>query len=244
MSFFTEDKEAIKKAVEFFNDLSSERQAYLASNLAKPDAKFEQNEIDNFLPVVQAIRNDMTSHNTATIVSELIDLGMDKTYAMILVENIVKEAPTTEYEIQLISKISDEDFKTKMPEFVKLVWVENTKSKEVSEKLGLTIAENNALADLFRNAMTEYLRSESSIQIIANKLTKEGFSESKVDTFTNTLKINSEHWRNFLVFSNTQDVYFKTNEIEEQNREILKLMRDMLKLFRNDDDSSSLGHYQ
>ncbi len=166
MSFFTGNKEALQKAVTFFNKLNSERQAYLISNIAKTNVQFEQSETDNFMPIFEAIRNDMSGHNNATMINESIDLGMDRTYPALLVDNVIKETPAIEYEIKVLSKISDDEFQTKMPELTKMVWVENTGSETVSDKLGFTSEQNNAMANVFRTTMTAYLRSDSSIQSI------------------------------------------------------------------------------
>jgi hypothetical protein len=243
MSFFTEDRSGLKNAIEFFQTLNPERQAYLVSNVSKDDGSFKQDEINNFTPVFDAIRNDMTSHNNPTITSELIELGMDRTYAVLLVENIVKEAPTISYQIKVLSKIPDDEFKIKIPQFVKLVWADNIGVDVVSKKIDTTDEQNRAIAEIFRTAMTEYLRSESSIDVITNRLKGDGLSETQLDVFINTLKINSEHWRHYLVFSNTQDTYFHVKTIQEQNKEILQLLNEIKKKINND-DNPSLGQSQ
>ncbi len=243
MSFFTEDKSELESAMDSFKTLSLEKQNYIITNITDGNATFDPDELDPFMPIVEAIRNDMSRHSHPTITSELIDLGMKRGYAALLVDNLVNDAPTIEYQIKTILRIPDDEFKIKIPDDVKLTFVENMSPDVVSKKLGITNEQNRAIVEVFRTFMLEYLRGDASINVIKNKLQEEGLSETQLDVFINTIKINSEHWSHELVFRNTQDTHFNVETIREQNNEILHLLKEINKKINHKDNSPS-GQYQ
>lgn len=244
MSVFQDDVEKIKKAIEYFNSLKEERKAFLVSNITTPNA-YTSEELDYLKPLLEAIQNDISSHNESTIGNKLFELGMNETYAILFVKNVIKDAPTFQYQLKIISQIKDEQFKELLPNFVKSLWVQRLPIPEVSKKYNLANDQLNALLNVFRNIMNEFLRRDSSEETITKKLSDGGFSKDKLDVFLNTLKINSEIWRNMLVFSNSQDAFFGVQELKQQNQTILETLKEILQILREfKNPTTNQVHYQ
>jgi len=232
MSFFSGKDDTFQKAIEYFNRLPKERQAFLVSSITA-DGAYSKEEIDIMIPFIHAIQNDISHYSQSQITNKIVELGMDETFAVLFVNNIIKEAPSVEYQIKVVAKIDDEKFKKILPAVVKAVWVDKAvKYDKLIIDLGITNEQLNCIIDLFRKGISEILRRDSSEELITNNIQKHGFSKSKADTFLNTIKINSEFWRDFLVFSNTQDAFFASNTAVEQNKEILKVMKEILELMK------------
>ena len=126
---------------------------------------------------------------------------------------------------------------------VKEMFVERTKPSILTKEQGITPQQLRAISGLARNLMNYLARSTMSEKKIINACEEAKLSQSKIDTLVNTLKINSEYWRNMLVFSNTQDVYFLTQDMAQQNEMILRTLQEILKLLKGNDGSNS-QHFQ
>jgi len=70
-----------------------------------------------------AIQNDIAKYDETTMGQKLFELGMEETYAKLLVNSMIKQAPTVQYEISILAKMSDEDFKEKVPKIMNSMWI-------------------------------------------------------------------------------------------------------------------------
>lgn len=152
----------------------------------------------------------------------MFELGLEKTYAVLFVQNMISQSPTLEYELQELSKFTDEDFKIKFPIIVNEMWVERKNPALLTKEQNITPQQLRIISNLTRTFMNQLARSMISEKKIIEISKKVGISDSKIETLTNTLKINSEYWRNMLVFSNTQDSFFSLQDIVQQNDLILR----------------------
>lgn len=190
-----------------------------------------------------AISNDISNYDETTISNKLFELGLDKTYAVLFVKNMIEQLPTIKYQLQELSKFTDEEFKIKFPDIVKEMWVEQTKPSILTKEQNVTIQQLRTFSRMTRILMNNLARSAISEKKIIHLCKEVNLSESKIDTLINTLKINSDYWRNMVIFSNTQDSFFTLQDITRQNDLILRAMQDILILLKGKDDSNN-RHFQ
>ena len=92
--------------------------------------------------------------------------------------------------------------------------------------------------------MNEAIRSNLSEKRITEICKSSNFSESQLETILDTIRINSEFWRKFVMFANTQDSYFSLQNIEQQNDLILRTLQEILKTLKGKDDPNKQSHFQ
>lgn len=240
MSSFRKDfEDKVKKSIKYFNSLPPEKQAFIVSNLLDLDELDEEKLESLFF----AISNDISNYDETTIANKLFDLGLDKTYATLFVKNMIEQLPTMKYRLQELEKFNDEEFKVKFPRIVNEMFVERTRPSILTKEQDITQQQLRAILGVARNLMNSLARSSTSEKKIIKVCEEAKLSQSKIDTLINTLKINSEYWRNMVVFSNTQDAYFLTQDIAQQNEMILHTLQEILKLLKGN-DSSNTQHFQ
>ena len=240
MSAFNKDYEnKIKESINYFNSLNAEKQAYVVSHLLELD-EIDEEKLSRLL---FAISNDISNYDETKISNKLYDLGLEKTYAVLFVQNMIEQAPTLKYQLQELSKFTDDDFKTKFPILVNEMWVERKKPQLLTKEQNITPQQLRIISNLTRTFMNQLARSVVSEKRLLAICKDSGLSNSKTETLVNTLKINSEYWRNMLIFSNTQDSFFSIQDIVQQNNLILRTMQEILKLLKGKDGSDN-QHFQ
>ena len=221
MSLFRKDSESwVKDSISYFNSLDRARQSYVISNLLELD---EQDE-EKMSALLAAIRNDISNYDKTTISNKLFELGLEETYSFLLVKNIIEQAPTVQYDLKEISKIPEDEFKEKFPKCMRELWVERKSHTALSNEQGISVSQAQAISNITRAFMNDVVRSTLSEKRIAEICKSCDFSESQLETVLNTIRINSEFWRNFVMFSNTQDSYISIKNIEQQNALILRTL--------------------
>lgn len=240
MSAFRKDFERkLKESINYFNSLKPEKQAYVVSHLLELD----ENDEEKLTGLFFAISNDISNYDETTISNKLFELGLEKTYAVLFVQNMIEQAPTLEYQLRELAKFKDGDFKIKFPTIVKEMWVERKKPKILSKEQEVTPQQLRIISNLTRTLMNHLARSIISERKLIEICKSSGLSDSKTETLVNTLKINSKYWRNMLIFSNTQDSFFSLQDIVQQNDLILRTMQEILKLLKGNDGSNN-QHFQ
>ena len=242
MSFFQDDIEHLKKAIKFFNSLTNERKAYLVANIITPNA-YTKDELAHLRPFLQAIQFDVLSHSELEVAQKIFELGMDETYSKLFVTNVIKQAPTYEYHLNLLSQIDDKLFEQSFSSIINDVYVQLKLREEILTKHNLSQEQFNAIVSSFNLTMTNFLRKTTSEKLIKDKLQSCGFSIVKIDTYLNTLKVNAEFAREMLVFSNIQDTFLSIAELKEQNNVILQTLREILKILRESQSPSKQNPY-
>lgn len=76
------------------------------------------------------------------------------------------------------------------------------------------------------------LRGDINEKQILETLIKNGLSEPKSEMFLKGMTAHKERWYNMLTFSNIQDMFFRLEDLEGQNKEIIKNMKDILNLLK------------
>ena len=217
MSLFKDQyKEPILSSIRYLLSLSVEQRTLIAMNLQKMDREHRL----KLSPLLAAIQNDIAARDKTTIASKLVDLGIDRTYSELLVTAIIEQAPTIQYMLSMISRMEDSDFKSKFPGVMKDVFVEHKSLDVVADTHKVSKDLANAMIVVIRDAMNSLARGDASESKLKETCHECGFSNSKIDVFLNTLKINLQFWWNMLVFSNTQNTIFGMGSIQSQNTQI------------------------
>ncbi len=126
------------------------------------------------------------------------------------------------------------------------IWTAPTERKpvkQISEEQSLSISQIQIISDVTRVLMNEMVRSSLSEKKIKELCKSSDFSDSKLEVILNTIRINSEYWRKFVMFANTQDTFFALQNLEQQNDMILRSLQEILKLLKGKDGTDNL-HFQ
>jgi len=230
-SVFQEDKESILKAIKYFNSCSDQQKAHLVADIGK----YTQEEIKIMQSLLLAIQRDISSHSETTIAQQLFTLGMDKTHAKLMVENIKQKAPTLEYYASIINPLSDEDFKIKFPKIVSLAMMKGIPYRNIANQEGVTIEQVQAIIAVYRNALLPFLRIEISEERLKEVCKKIKFSSPKTDAFLNTIMVNQDFFRKQITMIDSSNGILEIDNIrrdveklKEQNEVILKIMKKLL----------------
>ena len=244
-SVFQEDKESILKAIQYFNSSTDQQKAHLVADIGK----YTQEEFKIMQPLLLAIQRDISSHSETTIGQQLFTLGMDKTHAKLLVENIKQKAPTLEYYASLINPMSDEDFKIKFPKVVSLAMTKGMPYKDIANQEGLTIEQVQAIIALYRDALIPFLRIEISEERLKEVCKQIKFSSQKSDAFLNTIMVNQDFFRKQVTMIDSSNAILEignlrrdTDKLKEQNEVILKVMKKLLQAIHPSQDDSTPDH--
>ena len=225
MSVFNKQfKDHIVESIEYFNGLDRHHQAYIVANLSDLDEQDEK----GLQPVLVSISHDIVNYDRTTIAQQLFEFGMDQTYATLLVENVVRQTPTLEYDLGEIAKIPDTDFEDKFSNCVTDIWVERKAPGLISKEHGLTVAQVRIITSITRHFMNGLARSQLSPRKITALCKSSGFSRAKIKILHNTLGIHAEFWRNASMYMSIQDSYSLLQKISEQNNLILGALQNLL----------------
>lgn len=229
MSLFKKDVEdVIKQSIKYFNLLPSERKVLIVSDILK----LNEEDGKKMLPLLTAIRNDISKYDQSHIANRLFDMGMDRTYAELFVSNMIDQAPSLLYQLNAISKIPDAEFGEKFPAIVNGLFVERENPEKLMAMHGIQLQQLSAISDITSKSMNGLVRSDISEKKIIEICKESDLSDAKIDVIINTFKINSEFWRHMLVFSNTQDSYFSLQRLEQQNEQILRTLSKILETLK------------
>lgn len=243
MSLFSDDDaENIKSAITFFNSLTQEDKTKIVADLryAENNKRF----LDNLLPLFAAVQNDIANYDPTTMSQKLFAYGMEQVFATLFVDAMIKQSPTTEYEMSVLSKIEDKHFVEMIPKLMNDVWIEQLDLPHISEKYQITEQTLGVFVSLSRKFLSGLARRRFSENKIRGLCESKGFSEAKTDALINVLKIHSKSWFDNLVFSNTQDAFFEINTLKQQNVVILNTLKEILSILKQYQKPSDSTHFQ
>ena len=230
MSIFDDNNEVVKRAVYVFNQLSDEDKIKIVSDLNPHTFKLKQYQ-GIFAPLLSKIQNDISKFDEIKIGNKLLEYGLEETYARLFVSNVKKHAPTIEYQLSQLAKISDELFCKNLSGIVKDIWINHADDSKITEKFNITQEQLLCIVDITRSLVNALSRGETTKEKIREHYVLK-ISEKKLDTLINQVLIHSKHWSSTLLFSNTQDTYFEVQLIAKQNKEILTIMKGLIDIIR------------
>lgn len=231
MSLFDEDHDT-RNSINFFNMLNDEERALIVSDLNPETFKIPQ-YYDDLVPLLSRVQMDIIKHDGIAIGNRLMELGLDETWARLIVSNMKKHAPTIKYQVNQISKIDDEIFGKTFSKMMDSVWMDKMDNDSVIEKFGIDKEQLNCMMDMTGHYMQDIMRGDNTEAEIRNTLLKNGLSKPKVDTMLRSIMLLERRWYRWLLFRNTQDSLYNIQEIKEQNTYILEALREILILLKN-----------
>ena len=167
MSVFRKDFEnKVKEAIEYFKSLNPQKRAYVCANLLDLD----ENDEEKISYLLYAISNDISNYDETTISNKLFDLGLERTYAVLLVQNMIEQAPTLQYQLKELNRFEDEVFGKKFPLIFNEMWIEKKHPKILIKDHGITAKQFKTIRDLTRVLMNNLARSRLSEKKIKKRM--------------------------------------------------------------------------
>lgn len=239
MSLFNVEDEEIKAAIEFFNSLTDEERAIIVSDLNPHTFKMPQ-YYDELVHLFSLIQRDITVHDGIRIGNRLMELGLEETWARLLVSNIKKHAPTIKYQVSQLNRIDEQRFIATFGSIMDALWQHKTADDEITEKFGIDTEQIHCITDMTSHYMQDMMRGDNTEVGIRNMLTENGLSVKKAETLLRSLKDREDDWYRWLLFRNAQDNYYAVQEVKEQNTAILEILREMLVLLKEQKSGRSM----
>ena len=232
MSLFDPDIEDTKASIEFFNTLSDEERALIVSDLNPNTFKIPQ-YYDNLVSLLSRVQRDITVHDGIKIGNRLMDMGLEETWARLIVTNMKKHAPTIPYQVSQLNRIDDQKFTSIFGGVMDALWLEKMDDEAVIERYGIDQEQLRCITDMSSHYMQDLMRGDSTEEKIRSVLLENGLSKVKVDAMMKSIMGQEGDWYRWLLFRNTQDNYYNTQEIREQNVRILETLKEILALLKD-----------
>ena len=239
MSLFNVEDEEIKETIDFFNNLTDEERALIVSDLNPHTFKMPQ-YYDDLVHLFSLIQRDITIHDGIRIGNRLMELGLEETWARLLVANIKKHAPTTKYQVSQLSRIDEQRFVATFGKIMDALWVHKMSDEEVTEKFGIDTEQIHCITDMTSHYMQDMMRGDSTEIGIRSALLENGLSSKRTNTLLRALKDREDDWYRWLLFRNAQDNYYAVQEVKEQNVAILETLREILVLLKEQKSGRSM----
>lgn len=232
MSLFDPDIEDTKASIEFFNTLSDEERALIVSDLNPNTFKIPQ-YYDSLVPLLSRVQRDITVHDGIKIGNRLMDMGLEETWARLVVTNMKKHAPTIPYQVSQLNRIDDQKFAAIFGGVMDALWLDKMDDESVIERYGIDQEQLRCITDMSSHYMQDLMRGDSTEEKIRGVLLENGLSKVKVDSMIKSIMGQEGDWYRWLLFRNTQDNYYNTQEIREQNVRILETLKEILALLKD-----------
>lgn len=232
MSLFDPDIEDAKASIEFFNTLSDEERALIVSDLNPNTFKIPQ-YYDSLVPLLSRVQRDITVHDGIKIGNRLMDMGLEETWARLVVTNMKKHAPTIPYQVSQLNRIDDQKFAAIFGGVMDALWLDKMDDESVIERYGIDQEQLRCITDMSSHYMQDLMRGDSTEEKIRSVLLENGLSKVKVDSMIKSIMGQEGDWYRWLLFRNTQDNYYNTQEIREQNVRILETLKEILALLKD-----------
>lgn len=154
-----DDEGGVRLSIEFFNTLSGHDKVTIVSDLNPTTFKLKQhyNQLFSLLSQVQLF---ISKFDDITIGNRLVEIGLDNTYARLIVSNIKKHAPTEEYQLHQVSKIPDDVFAKAVPEIIKSRLHSNTSEDELVETFNITKEQSQCITNTSRTILNSLARGD------------------------------------------------------------------------------------
>lgn len=226
MSLFDADDEKAKEAISFFNGLSVMERTSIVLDLS-PDTIGQTRRYGDVEYLISLIRRDIGMHNDISIGNRLMELGLEETWARLLVVNIQKHEPTVGYLVNQISKIELEKFEDVVGGVMDAVWIEKTSNVEVTEKFGTSRDQINCIMYIAQWYVYDVMMGDANSTTIWSAMTKNGLSPDRADTLLRAMERRQKDWYRIFIFHHTRDNYDAIQEVKKQNAAILEALDDI-----------------
>ena len=221
----------MRTSISYFNALTNEVKAMAVANL-HPQEFQPQEHLEHLSPMMVNVQRAMSKYTSMTIINCLVELGLEDTYAMLIVTNMKKQAPTLEYHLSLLSKMDDDKFENSIEEIIIGIWLDHINPDELITKSGIDQEQYNAIAKISTDLIIQLLRNETNEKMVSIIYTKNGLSRKKTEAFLNSIRPHLPKLYSGGVFSQIQDIFAKIEELEAQNIAIMRNMQSILELLK------------
>lgn len=232
MSLFDVENGDTRASIEFFNSLTDEERALIVSDLNPNTFKIPQ-YYDDLVHLLSRVQKDITIHDGIKIGNKLMEMGLEETWARLIVSNMKKHAPTMSYQVSQLNRIDDKRFTDIFDGIMSSLWVEKIEDGVVIEKYGISREQLNCITDMTSHYMQDLMRGDNTIEHIQRSLLDNGLSKPKINALLRSITSQEDDWYRWLLFRNAQDNYYSAQEIKEQNVRILETLREILVLLKD-----------
>lgn len=226
-----ENEEDVKASITYFNGLPDEDKALIVSDLDPQTFKMKHH-LDSLFPLLFNVQVLLSKYDGIKIGTELVELGLEETYARLIVLNMKKHAPTIQYQISQLQSINDDIF-LRLQEIVNAAYIDRNEQAIIIEKYNITNEQFNSIVSILTHTMTGLLRGEMTEKEIFRMFTVNGLSSTRSEQLLNIIQLHKDDYHATLTFSSIQDIYGKIQEIEEQNNTILSHMMEIINLLKS-----------
>lgn len=227
-----DDDSPIRESIQFFNDLSNEEKAIIVSDL-HPDSFRLKKYVTKLAPLMTKILRDLGKFADIKIGNELMELGLEETYARLIVANMKKQVPTLSYHVSEVRKIDDAHFSENFEKILIAMWINDEDEKTITERYGINHDQFRSILGLTSHFIHALFRGDTTEKKIRDILVKHGLSETKSQTILKGMQPHKEVLYSRSMFSDLQDTLANTLDIKEQNDTILRGINQIIALLKS-----------
>lgn len=238
MSLFDTDDEKAKEAISLFNGLAVIERTGMVLDLS-PDTVGQTHCYGDAKRLLSLIRWDSARYDSTSIVNRLTKLGLEETWARLLVVNITERESAIKYMITQLKKIDVEEFERTVGDVMDAVWIEKTPHIEVTERFGVSMDQINCIMHIARWYVNDVMVGDAIPATIESAMVEGGLSADRAETLLRVMTDRQKDWYQIFIFRSTLDNYNTIQEIKEQNAIILKALGDMQALPKKQKSSRS-----
>lgn len=230
MALFDDDSKSIRASIDYFNKLPDIDKIAIVADLNPRTFKLKR----HFRPLLllfSRVQQALSSHDGITIGNRLLELGLEETYARLIVSNMKKHAPTLEYAASQINVMHEKSF-SRIDEIINAVWVDHSETKSVEDSYHVTHDQLDAILTLSSKVIFSLLRGTTNEKRILRDLEEKGLSKQRAEALLEAIRVHKEMWHSTHMFRNLQDMKEKVDYVETQNQAIMRDLKAVLDLLR------------
>lgn len=230
MVLFGEDAKPMRAAIDYFNKLPDVEKISIVADLNPRTFKLKR----HFRPLLllfSRVQQALSSHDGITIGNRLLELGLEETYARLIVSNMKKHAPTLEYTASQIATMDERSFSS-LEKIVNAVWVDREDKKSVADAHRLTPDQLDAVISVATKVLMGLLSGTTTEKRVLRDLEKSGLSKGRAEALLCAVRGHREACHSTMTFRNLQETRAKVESLERQNRAIMRDLKTALDLLR------------
>lgn len=231
MSIFDDDDSSIREIIEFFNDLSDEEKAIIVANL-HPDSFRPKKYFEKLAPLMSKIQIDLGRYEGIEIGNKLMELGLEETYARLIVSNMKKQVPTLSYHVSQIAKLDDKYFDKNFEKICISMWIDEDSKETITEKYDISNDQFESIVGITTYMINMLFRGEITEKKILDVLTGRGLSEIKSHAILKSIQSHKDELYSRFMFSHLQDALSNTMDIKQQNVAVLSGIDQIIRLLK------------
>lgn len=231
MSIFDDDDSPIREIIEFFNVLSDEEKATIVANL-HPNSFRPKKYFEKLAPLMSKIQGDLGKFEGIKIGNKLMELGLEETYARLIVSNMKKQVPTISYHVSQVAKLDDKYFDENFEKMCIAMWIDEDTEKSITEKYNISHDQFESIVGITTYMINMLFRGEITEKKVLDLLTGRGLSGIKSHAILRSIQSHKDELYSRFMFSNLQDALGNTVDIKQQNIAVLGGIDQIIRLLK------------